>query len=89
LTLAERSVLDLQYAKQFDNWFFGSLTANTVAGGINFADDTCTVMGSAGVRLYNTKIVNNYDFRAAKALPIVYAELDVGPAGGGGLFEKP
>jgi len=88
LTLAERSVLDLQYAKQFDNWFFGSLTANTVAGGINFADDTCYVMGSAGVRLYNTKIVNNYDFRAAKALPVVYAELDVGPADGGG-FAKP
>jgi hypothetical protein len=88
LTMAERSVLDLQYAKQFDNWFFGSLTANTVAGGINFADDTCYIMGSAGVRLYNTKIVNNYDFRAAKNLPVVYAELDVGPVGGGG-FTKP
>ena len=89
LTLAERSVLDLQYAKQFDNWFFGSLTANTVAGGINFADDTCYVMGSAGVRLYNTKIVNNYDFRAAKNLPIVYETLDVGPADGGGFGSKP
>jgi hypothetical protein len=88
LTLAERSVLDLQYAKQFDNWFFGSLTANTVAGGINFADDTCLVMGSAGVRLYNTKIINNFDIRAATNLPVLYEALDVGPMGGAG-FEKP
>ena len=88
LTLAERSVLDLQHAKQFDNWFFGSITGNTVAGGINFADDTCIVMGSAGVRLYNTKIINNYDFRAAQNLPVVYEALDVGPMGGFG-FEKP
>ena len=88
LTLAERSVLDLQYSKQFDNWYFGSLTGDTVAGGINFADDTCVVMGSAGVRLYNTKIINNYDLRAAKNLPIVYGIFDIGPMGGFG-FEKP
>jgi len=88
LILAERSVLDLQYAKQFDNWYFGSLTGDTVAGGINFADDTCLVMGSAGVRLYNTKIINNFDVRAAKNLPVVYQIFDVSPFGGLG-FEKP
>jgi hypothetical protein len=88
LTLAERSVLDLQYAKQFDNWYFGSITGNTVAGGINFADDTCEVLGSAGVRLYNTKVVNNFDFRAQENLKVVYQALDVGPAGGFGL-DKP
>lgn len=79
LTMAENSVLDLRYAPDFNNWYFGSLTGDTVAGGINFADDTCNVLGSAGVRLYNTRIINNYDVRAAKNLPIVYAELDVSP----------
>ena len=83
LSMAENSVLDLRYAKQFDNWFFGSLTGQTVAGGINFADNTCDILGSSGVRLYNTKIINNYDLRAAKVLPVVYAELDVSPFFGG------
>lgn len=77
LTMAEQSVLDLKYASQFDSWYFGSLTGDTVAGGINFSDDTCTVLGSAGVRLYNTKIINNYDVRASKVLPVVYEALDV------------
>jgi hypothetical protein len=79
LSMAEQSVLDLRYASQFDSWFFGSLTGDTVAGGINFHDDTCNVLGSAGVRLYNTKIINNYDFRAAKVLPVVYESFDVAP----------
>ena len=79
LSMAEQSVLNLRYAKQFDNWFFGSLTGDTVAGGINFADNSCDILGSSGVRLYNTKIINNYDLRAAKNLPVVYAELDVSP----------
>ena len=84
LSMAENSVLDLRYAKQFDNWFFGSLTGQTVAGGINFVDNSCDILGSGGVRLYNTKIINNYDVRAAKVLPVVYAELDVSPAFFGG-----
>jgi hypothetical protein len=79
LTMAENSVLDLRYAPEFNNWYFGSLTGDTVAGGINFADDTCNVLGSAGVRLYNTRIINNYDVRAAKVLPVVYEALDVSP----------
>jgi hypothetical protein len=77
LSMAEQSVLDLRYAKQFDSWYFGSLTGDTVAGGINFHDDTCTILGSAGVRLYNTKIINNYDLRAGKPLPVVYENLEV------------
>jgi hypothetical protein len=81
LSMAEKSVLDLRYAKQFDNWFFGSLTGQTVAGGINFVDNSCDILGSSGVRLYNTKIINNYDVRAAKVLPVVFAELDVSPMG--------
>ena len=84
LTMAEQSVLDLTYAPHFDNWYFGSLTGDTVAGGINFNDDTCTVIGSAGVRLYNTKIINNYDLRAGKILPVVYESFDVGTVIGKG-----
>lgn len=78
LIMSEQSVLDLAYAPDFDNWYFGSLTGDTVAGGINFNDDSCTIIGSAGVRLYNTKIINNYDFRAGKNVPVVYEVLDVG-----------
>lgn len=75
LQMAENSELDLVYADQFDSWYFGSLTGtgitgvSTVIGGINFADDSCTIKGSAGVRLYNTKVVNNYDFRASVQIP--------------------
>jgi hypothetical protein len=84
LSMAEQSVLDLRYAKQFDNWFFGSLTGQTVAGGINFNDNSCDILGSSGVRLYNTKIINNYDLRAAKNLPVVYEALDVSTFSFGG-----
>jgi hypothetical protein len=82
--MAENSVLDLRYAKQFDNWFFGSLTGDTVAGGINFVDNSCDILGSSGVRLYNTKIINNYDVRAAKVLPVVYEVFDVSTFSFGG-----
>jgi hypothetical protein len=84
LSMAENSVLDLRYAKQFDNWFFGSLTGDTVAGGINFVDNSCDILGSSGVRLYNTKIINNYDVRAAKVLPVVYEIFDVSTFSFGG-----
>lgn len=76
LTMAENSTLDLNYAPMFDAWYFGTLTGNQVAGGIGFADGTCTIRGSAGVRLYNTKIVNNFDFRAGKEVPISYSIYD-------------
>jgi hypothetical protein len=78
LTMSEKSVLDLTYAPDFDNWYFGSLTGDTVAGGINFIDNTCSVLGSSGVRLYNTRIINNFDVRAGKTLPVTYFVLDVG-----------
>jgi len=82
LQMSESSELDLVYADQFDNWFFGSLTGtgitgvSTVIGGINFGDDSCTIKGSAGVRLYNTRIVNNYDFRAGAEVPTKYSILE-------------
>jgi hypothetical protein len=84
LSMAEDSVLNFRYAKQFDNWYFGSLTGDTVAGGINFVDNSCDILGSGGIRLYNTKIINNYDLRAAKVLPVVYEALDVGTFSFGG-----
>jgi len=64
LTLAEFSILDLQRAPNFDNWYFGTISNGTVVGGINFADDTSRIIGSAGVRLYNTQIgISQFDFR--------------------------
>lgn len=82
LQMSESSELDLVYADQFDSWYFGSLTGTgvtgvlTVIGGINFGDDSCTIKGSAGVRLYNTKIINNYDFRAGTEVPVKYSILE-------------
>ncbi len=81
LTMAEQSVLDLNYASGFDNWFFGSVTGDTVVGGINFVDGSCQVLGSAGVRLYNTRVINNFDYRAGKPVAVSYELLDVSPAG--------
>ena len=73
LQMANNAVLDLTLAPDFNGWYFGSLSGNAsgnyVIGGINFLDETSTVIGSAGVRLYNTKIAAGYDFRAATELP--------------------
>ena len=70
LQMANNAVLDLTLAPDFNGWYFGSLSGNNIVlGGINFLDDTSTVIGSAGVRLYNTKIAAGYDFRAATDIP--------------------
>ena len=70
LQMANNAVLDLTLAPNFNGWYFGSLSGNNIVlGGINFLDETSTVIGSAGVRLYNTRIAAGYDFRAATDLP--------------------
>jgi hypothetical protein len=61
--------LDLTQAPNFNGWYFGTSTGNSIIGGINFLDDTSIVLGSAGVRLYNTKVIAGYDFRAATDVP--------------------
>lgn len=73
LNLAEASVLDLRHAPNSDNWFFGAISGSgasaSIQGGINFRDDTSRIVGSSGVRLYNTKIVSNFDVRSGTAVP--------------------
>jgi hypothetical protein len=77
LQMRNNAVLDLTQASDFNGWYFGSLTGGTgtnpgnyfVIGGINFLDDSSIVVGSAGVRLYNTKVAAGYDFRAGTDAP--------------------
>jgi hypothetical protein len=70
LQMRNEAVLDLTLAPDFNGWYFGSLSGNNlVIGGINFLDETSTVIGSAGVRLYNTKVAAGYDFRAGTDAP--------------------
>jgi len=84
LHLSEASVLNMKQNPNFDNWFFGSLTgstsqATTVIGGINFGDDSCRILGSSSIKLYNTKVINNYDFRAGVNVPVLYGPLEPMP----------
>ena len=69
LQMRNNAVLDLTQAPKFNGWYFGTATGNSIIGGINFLDETSTVIGSAGVRLYNTKVVAGYDFRSATDIP--------------------
>jgi hypothetical protein len=68
LGMSRDSVLNFAHEGPFDNWFFGSVTGNTIVGGIVFRDETPTIKGSAGVRLFNTQVVlgNRYDARTGK-----------------------
>ena len=66
LNLSKNSVLELDNTPGFNNWYFGSLTANAVVGGINFIDPNATIIGAPGIRLYNTQVVSrNYDSRGS------------------------
>jgi len=87
LQMRNNALLDLTQAPNFNGWYFGTSTGNSIVGGINFLDDTSIVLGSAGVRLYNTKVIAGYDFRAATDVPTtskfaVFAPED-GIGGGG------
>jgi len=68
LFMDKSSVLDLASAGEFDNWFFGSLSGNSIQGGIIFRDEKSTVKGSQGIRLFNTQVVlgNRFDVRGGK-----------------------
>jgi hypothetical protein len=74
LTLVNASTLNLDSVPSFDDWFFGSYitgsTNNGFNGGINLGDQTAKIIGSRGVRLYNTKKVGtNYDARSGTYIP--------------------
>jgi hypothetical protein len=72
LQMRNNAVLDLTQAPNFNGWYFGTTTTGnsvSVLGGINFLDDSSIVLGSAGVRLYNTKVIAGYDVRAATDVP--------------------
>jgi hypothetical protein len=70
--MSNNSVLDFASNPRFNNWLFGSVTgsasSSTVVGGIVFRDETATIKGSEGLRLFNTQVVlgGRYDVRAGK-----------------------
>ena len=72
LGMSNNSILDFTRNPRFNNWLFGSVTgsasSSTVAGGIVFRDETSTIKGSEGLRLFNTQVVlgGRYDVRAGK-----------------------
>jgi hypothetical protein len=72
LGMSNNSVLDFASNPRFNNWLFGSVTgsasSSTVVGGIVFRDETATIKGSEGLRLFNTQVVlgGRYDVRAGK-----------------------
>lgn len=58
LNLLDRSVLDFSLVEAFDGWNFGSQVGTEIVGGIVFGDETCTIKGSNGVRLWNDQLVS-------------------------------
>ena len=59
LGMSRKSILNFAHEAPFDNWFFGSISGSSIEGGILFRDETPSIMGSAGVRLFNTQIILN------------------------------
>ena len=57
MDMADYAVLDYTRTPQFNNWSFGSITGGQINGGIVFQDETAKVLGSAGVRLFNTYLL--------------------------------
>jgi len=74
LNLGNSATLDLNSVPSFDDWFFGSYitgsTNNGFIGGLVLENETSKIIGSRGVRLYNTKKVGtNYDTRGGTYIP--------------------
>jgi len=76
LNLSRGAILDLEAEPQFNNWTFGTYiqgvtgSPNGFMGGIVYGDKSAKIIGSPGVRLYNTKTVGaNYDIRSATNPP--------------------
>ena len=76
LNLSKGAILDLEAAPQFNNWTFGYYiqgvtgSPNGFMGGIVYGDKSAKIIGSPGVRLYNTKTIgSNYDVRSGTNPP--------------------
>jgi len=89
LTLAEQSTLDMPFAPNFNNWFFGAASGSgasaQVIGGVNFSDKTSRVYGDVGVRFYNTKVSNNFDNRSQSQILYTPVLGELEGSGGGGF----
>jgi len=54
-----------QFVQEFDDWRFGGLTGNLIAGGIVFDDTISQISGSEGLKLVNTVVKANTDIRTS------------------------
>jgi hypothetical protein len=61
--LQNQSVVDFSLVESFDNWSFGKQVGTEIQGGIIFNDETCTIKGSNGIRLWNDQLVSIGNFR--------------------------
>ena len=75
LALSESSILQFGYAQNISDWaigvFSGSGQSANIIGGINFGDDSTRVYGATNIRFYNTKVLNNYDFRTQSQISFI------------------
>jgi hypothetical protein len=85
LGMSRNSLLDLSANGLFDNWQFGSVTGSannvTIGGGVVFRDETPTIKGSAGVRLFNTQVSlgGRFDIRTGKITNTTTQQVQASP----------
>jgi hypothetical protein len=65
LILKDRSVLDFSLVESFDSWNFGTQVGTEIIGGIVFGDETCTIKGSNGIRLWNDQLISIGNFTSS------------------------
>jgi len=77
LNMSTRAILELyNYTSAgVNNWFFGTLTGNSIIGGINYGDETPRIIAEPEMRFFNTKLaIGTYDNRGSTNVPVA-AEL--------------
>lgn len=76
LNLSTGAILELYNSEGVNNWFFGTLTGNTIIGGINYGDETPRIYAEPEMRFFNTKLaIGTYDNRGNITNVPVAAEL--------------
>jgi len=81
LNMSTNATLDLTstYSTGVNNWFFGTLTGNSIIGGINFNDATPVIKADPDITFFNTKMaVGTYDNRGSTNVPVAAELLEKG-----------
>jgi hypothetical protein len=81
LNMSTNATLDLTstYNTAVNNWFFGTLTGNSIIGGINFNDATPVIKADPDITFFNTKLaVGIYDNRGSTNVAVAGELLEKG-----------